>query len=368
MTVRIGLVGARPQVALMVAGIAAGSGAEVMVRQWPDPGHSTGEGSVGVPLGEVAACDLVLVDLGAVPGGVGPGPGARRLARVVGVHLEGERVDATARAGSWGADHLVELPAGQPWLTQLLTTSVEPSTVLAVLGAVGGGGATTVALGCAVAAGSGAWGRDDRTQRGPSSTRADAAESAAALLVDADPMSTGLDLPLGIDDEHGGRWSSIPAGGSALVADSLRASLPHVVGMVVLTGPLDSPADPRIDAVLRTGRADFPATVLDAGRGPAPAGLGPRDAAAVVVPATLAGVVGAHRIVAALPTRRIVLAVRPTGWLPVAEVAAQVGVDCVVEVPTIRGLAEHMDCGDALKGRAGRALRRLGRDIWGALA
>jgi hypothetical protein len=194
------------------------------------------------------------------------------------------------------------------------------------------------------------------------------APSAACLLVDADPCSTGLDLPVGIPDGQGARWSSIPAGAGALVADSLRASLPRIGELCVLTGPIAAPAEPRIGAVLRTGRADFASTVLDVGRGVAPAGLGARDAVAVVTPATLAGVVGSHRVVAGLPTRRIVLAVRPTGWLPPDEVAAQVGVERFVEVPTVRGLAERMDCGDVLVGRTGRALRRIGRDVWEALA
>jgi len=353
MGARIAVVGARAEVALMVAGVAAGCGAEVVADA------------------EVAGCDLVLVDPGDA-GSTGPAgcmaPGPRAQERVVLVGLDGEADQLRDQAGSWRADQVLELPAGQQWLADLLLALARPTRVLAVLGAVGGAGATTVALACAAsAAGAGAGASPEGSEAPEPPGATGASPGCSCLLVDADPRSTGLDLPLGIPDDRGARWDSIPSGGGSLVAESLGASLPRVADLVVLTGAAVIPADPRVQAVLRAGRSSFAATVLDAGRGPVPAGLGPRDAVALVVPATLAGVVGAHRLVADLPTDRVLLAVRPTGWLATAEVAAQVGVDCVVEVPPVRGLAERMDCGDVLSGRPGRSLRRIGADVWAAL-
>ena len=346
MTVRIGLVGARPELALMVAGIAAGCGAQVEqaeVLEPADPGHGW---------------DLVLLDgwgIAELAAASGPGsPMARAVtgdrAPVVVVHLAGESETARPWAAAGGAEHVVELPAGRQWLADLLAGHPGNSTVLAVLGAVGGAGTTTVALACAWAvAGAGT------------------SPTSACLLMDTDPASTGLDLPLGIPEGSGARWADLPAGGGALVADTLLAALPRIGGMAVLTGPVDDPVSPQVAAVMRTGRSDFAHTVVDAGRGPAPGALGRQDAAVIVVPATLAGVVGAHRVMQSIGTRRLLLAVRPSGWLPPAEVADQLGVERFVLLPTVRGLAEHADCGDVLAGRAGRALVRVGRLIWDCL-
>jgi hypothetical protein len=367
MGVRVGLVGARADVALMVAGVAAGCGAEVVTGLGLErPGREDPDGPPcgNAPIGE---CDVVLVD--AVGHAPPPAASARRSgersaavsdapASVVLVHLPGEAHVAMARGSALGADHVVELPTAGAWLGHLLGGLAEPSSVVAVLGAVGGAGATTVAMACASAAGDAATGI---TVPAPAGVP-------GCLLVDVDPGSTGLDLPLGIVGGEGARWSSIPDGAGALVSESLRVSLPRVDDVLVLTGRIPSPADPRVAAVVRAGRADFAATVLDVGRGPGgPSGLCERDAVVLVVPATLSGVVGAHRIIDQLPTRRVALAVRPTGWLPTAEVAAQVGLDRVVTVPAVRGLAERTDCGDVLHGRTGRALRRIGVDVWRAL-
>lgn len=353
---RVGLVGARADVALMVAGVVAGCGAEVVVGS-PALGALGLSGESGAAT--TGTCDIVLVD--PVGHGHPSDPGSagavhRTHPAVVLVHLPGEQAAATACAGTWGAEHVVELPTGQDWLAELLRGLAQPSSVVAVVGAVGGAGATTVALACAASAGAGA----GPSMPGRSGPR-------GCLLVDVDPGSTGLDLPLGIADGRGARWSGIPDGAGLLVAESLRVGLPRVDDVVVLTGRIPVPVGSRVEAVVRAGRADFTATVLDAGRGPAPDGVGEHDAVVLVVPATLSGVVGAHRIIEQLPTRRVALVVRPTGWLPTAEVAAQVGLERVVQLPAVRGLAERMDCGDVLHGRTGRALRRIGGEVWGAL-
>jgi hypothetical protein len=95
--------------------------------------------------------------------------------------------------------------------------------------------------------------------------------------------------------------------------------------------------------------------------------LGPGDAVALVLPATLAGIVAGRRVLEGLVAQQAVVLLRPTGWLPADEVAEQLGVPIALEVPRLRRAAELAECGDLLSGRTGRALRILGEQIWGQL-
>ncbi len=357
MGVQIGLVGQRADLAVEVAALAARAGAS-LVSLGPADLMSVAGGHA-----PAVQADLVLVDaevLGAA-GPVGPegalrgrdvrvgGPGTP----VVVICRPGEVGWARAGAAGLGCDHVVELPLGAPWLVSQLAPE-SGSSVLAVVGAVGGVGATTVAIACAVGAG------------------------ADCLLVDADPDSPGLDLPLGIPEGAGVRWPEIPDTSEPLDPGSLRSALPEVGGVWVVTGsqagrgPVTAggpgfPGSGPVGGVLGVGRAEFTRTVMDAGRG-APVGLaGPGDALALVLPATLAGVVAGRRALAATGAQQVVVLLRPTGWLPADEVAEQLGVPIALEVPRLRRAAELADCGDLLSGRTGRALRALGEQVWGHL-
>ncbi|MGB7980925.1 MAG: hypothetical protein WCF36_09065, partial [Candidatus Nanopelagicales bacterium] len=86
-----------------------------------------------------------------------------------------------------------------------------------------------------------------------------------------------------------------------------------------------------------------------------------------VLPATVAGVVAARRALCGLPVDDVLFLVRPSGWLPVAEVARQLGPGRVLEIPRLPRAAELADCGDLLSGRTGRSLRRLGAQVWAAI-
>ncbi len=338
MGVRIGLLAARADLAVEVAGAAARAGAAL---------HT------GAGWADMAGLDLVLVDVAAGARGLGdPGQVAPLMhdggvGSVVVVCRAEEVAGAQTLAESLAARHVVELPAGAGWLARQLAPAGR-SGVLAVLGAVGGVGASTVAIACAAAAG---------TEGSEPGSR--------SLLVDADPRSPGLDLPLGIAEDDGVRWPGVPDGRSPLDPESLRSALPTVGPVAVLTGALADPGPERIAAVTAVGRAVYARTVLDLGRGPVPAGvLSPPDTVALVVPATVAGVVAARRVRCELPVDDMLVLVRPTGWLPVSEVAAQLGPGPVLEVPRLSRAAELADCGDLLSGRTGRALRRLGAEVW----
>jgi hypothetical protein len=158
-----------------------------------------------------------------------------------------------------------------------------------------------------------------------------------------------------------------------LVPDSLSAGLPLSRGFSVLTSRErdecpNLPDDPRWPAVLSAARRDFAVTILDAGRGDLPEALGSDTCVVLVVPGLLRGLVGARRVLPALRSRRIVVAVRPSKWLSTEEVAEELEIPTAVTIPMIRGMAERIDCGDVLDGSSGRSLQRLGSSIWAELA
>lgn len=343
---QVGLVGGRPELRRQVAGIAAQAGVEVVAVAADARGADLGSPAPG--------CHVLLVDGGPDPGtdargSAGPGglgrwasAGDPQVETIV-VHLPAEGAAASVTAQQVGASAVVELPLGSAWLAERLPRR-RGSPILAVVGAVGGAGATTVALACAAAAGGG------------------------TLLVDADPLSTGLDLPLGIPAAEGGRWAAVPDTEEPLVAESLAAALPRVQGITVVTGPMPDPAGGRIAAVVRVGRAAHRETVVDCGRSPGVVPLEPMDAVVVVTPATLAGVVASRRVLDTVPVERVVVALRPVGWLPADEVAERLEVDALIEVPHLRRLAESAECGEVLFGRAGRDLARLGARVRAVVA
>ena len=375
MSVRIGLVGERADLAVEVASLAAGAGASVLSLQLADVAWAAGGSGHG------AEVDLVLVDVAAarsggsggwgsehvagapVGGGLlasgaehadgrgvpaGEGPWGRPPPTTVVICRSGEGDQARDLASALGCSHVVELPLASPWLASQLAPQCG-SAVLGVVGGVGGVGATTVAMACAVGA------------------------AADCLLVDADPDSPGLDLPLGIPEGQGVRWDQVPDTADPLDPASLRAALPSVGEVSVVTGSgltvhacgVRGPGPGRLGGVVGVGRADFARTVIDLGRGPVHPGLvGPGDALVLVLPATLSGVVAGRRVVQSVPTSELLVLLRPTGWLPAEEVAEQLGVPVAIEVPHLRRAAELADCGDLFTGRTGRALRQLGERIW----
>jgi hypothetical protein len=335
----IELITTRPEVARIVGELAVRAGVGVIA---PAGGTSEAVGD---------GCRLLVVDgsmdtdrsidsldapgRSGVPGRPGP--------PVVVVHLAGEAPVACAFADRAGAVAVVELPAAGSWLVDQMAGPA-PSPVLAVVGALGGAGATTVALAGAVSAGG------------------------DCLLVDADPRSTGLDLPLGIAVDHGGRWDAVPDTTEPLVANTLRSALPRVLGMTVLTGTAPVPGSARVPAAVAVGRSGFQRAVIDCGRDLAGVPLEPGDSLVLVCPATLAGVVGARRVLDATPEGvRAQLAIRPTPWLPTDEIVELLGV-AALELPRLPRLAEAADSGELLSGRAGRDLARLGAGVWQALA
>lgn len=116
-----------------------------------------------------------------------------------------------------GAEHVVSLPDGERWLiTRMRQMHDGPSRqgqIIAVMGACGGAGVSTLACGLA---------------------RAAHANGHDVLLIDADPFSAGIDLILGADQARGSRWADVVTMKGRMHPQSLRDALPSVQGITVL--------------------------------------------------------------------------------------------------------------------------------------
>jgi secretion/DNA translocation related CpaE-like protein len=148
-----------------------------------------------------------------------------------------------------GAEHVVALPEAERWLISRLRSIHEgPSRngqILAVIGACGGAGSSTLAAGLAHAA-------HTSGQR--------------VLLIDTDMMSGGIDLILGADAAPGVRWSDLTDVSGRLSAQSLEQALPKVEGVVVAAPHRHLPSHiaPEVfAAVLDAGIRGFDVVVID---------------------------------------------------------------------------------------------------------
>ncbi|MDQ1288604.1 MAG: hypothetical protein QG622_2170 [Actinomycetota bacterium] len=146
-------------------------------------------------------------------------PGRRGTVLVVRVEGADPPDGLWRQAVTLGAEHVVVLPEGEGWLIERFLDVASPSRrapVLAVVGACGGAGASSLAIALAVAG---------------------AGQGLRPVLVDADPLGGGLDLPLGAEDLPGLRWPELPWVDGRLPAGVIRTALPEVEGVRVLTCP-----------------------------------------------------------------------------------------------------------------------------------
>lgn len=187
---------------------------------------------------------LVLVGGDAAMSLAGSGLGRRR--EVVLVCRE-PTADDWKHAVVVGAEHVVSLPEGERWLIDRIADTGEAAprngSLLAVLGASGGAGASTFATTAA------AGGRDGRV-----------------LLVDADPFGGGLDVLLGMESVPGARWPDLAHARGRLGAEALADALPHSGRLHVLTWgrePRPALADDVVAAVLDAATRGFDLVVAD---------------------------------------------------------------------------------------------------------
>ena len=148
-----------------------------------------------------------------------------------------------------GADQLVRLPEADAWLAELLTQA-DPGQqadgqLLAVTGASGGSGASSVALGLAAAI----------SKRGR-----------RALLIDGDAAGGGLDLLLGAEGQAGSRWPDLADVSGRLSPSSVLPGLPTAHGIALVSSARHALVEPSPEAwasLLDFGRRNFDVVIVD---------------------------------------------------------------------------------------------------------
>jgi secretion/DNA translocation related CpaE-like protein len=251
-----------------------------------------------------------------------------------------------------GAERVVELPEGAPWLYERLGRSLEPepaAEVVVVLGAVGGAGTSTLAA---------VLSQQARPAGG------------VAVLVDLDPSGAGLDVLLGAEQERGARWDEL-AGVAGRVDESvLLEALLEADGVRVLSWPSAGEVEPDAAAVTHVlhalGRCPG-VVVVDAGRATdlrALASLPLATRVVVVVPLRVRAVAAARRLVERLPhqVRPLVVVREPApGGLSVADVEAALGLPVVATLEEDRRCASTEEIGGSVPSSSmwRRACRQL---------
>ncbi|MCF6506248.1 septum formation initiator [Blastococcus sp. MG754426] len=243
-----------------------------------------------------------------------------------------------AAAVEAGAERVAVLPADEGWLLSRCAAAVrapaERGRLVAVGGACGGAGASTLAAAVALAAPGG------------------------AVLVDADAWGGGLDLLLGAELAEGLRWPDLAGLRGEVAGDALLGALPGVAGIHLVSadragaGPIP---DAALSAVVGAGRGSGRPVVVDLPR-PGCAGpgrgaqevLADADLAVLVVPARLRAATAARQLVGAAGSpwsaAHLVVRTLPGGLLP-GDVAEVVGRPVVAELPHDRGAVARAERG-----------------------
>ncbi|AVZ41010.1 chromosome partitioning protein [Dietzia sp. JS16-p6b] len=252
-------------------------------------------------------------------------------------------------------DEVVRLPSGTADLVGALLAPVASArgSLVAVVGAVGGCGVSTLAAAIAVRA----------------------ADFGRTLLVEADPRGTGIDLVLGVESEPGLRIEDVRAELGGPDPDALWGAAPEIVtGCRVLARSRDrdeapvarSASDGALGAV-SAHRSAGGLVVCDVGGFAAgdPV-LARADLVVVVTRADFQGAVAAGRITHDLAGVTLVIRAHRGDPLEPADVADAAGVarwHVLPEVRSVRRLAGNGALGGALETGALRSrwpLRRLG--------
>ena len=200
------------------------------------------------------------------------------------------------------------------------------ASVIAVLGACGGAGASVLAASVCRAAGD-------------------------ATLVDTHRCSGGLDLLLGLEHTPGARWGEIDFGAEGAVSRAqLRAALPATDdGVALLTFPRTQVADP-----FRLGAEDVNAVVAAASSAgvtvvDAPLALLPDrcDLAVIVLRPELRAAAAAARVVAECNAAGVAnaLVLRQGAWASLGqeEVEHTAKASVIAQVAGVRGLTKQLD-------------------------
>ncbi|MCZ3385775.1 MAG: septum site-determining protein [Actinomycetia bacterium] len=261
-----------------------------------------------------AAAPLVLLDAAlvepALDGLTVPRPGLVVVSRAIEDSMLWRQVVAI------GAEHVVELPHGAPWLFERFGRSLDAdptANLVVVAGAVGGAGASTLAAALA---------------------RHAQNAGMQAVLVDLDPLGGGLDLMVGAEDDTGARWDELAGITGRVDERVLLDALPTAEGLPLLSWPAASDLEPGpsavgqvLDALCRQPGL----VVVDAGRTADPraaVALAKCQSLVLVVPLRVRAVAAARRLLRRVPAHvaPIVVAREPApGGLSPDDVTAALG-------------------------------------------
>lgn len=240
---------------------------------------------------------------------------------------------------SVGAQLVVTLPGGDTELVAALSDAAHRDDdgrgpAVAVVGGRGGAGTSVFAVALA--------------QSAP-----------AALLVDGDPWSGGIDLVLGSEDEPGLRWPDLALQGGRLGYPALRDALPRRGAVSVLSSGrtgVDIEAGP-LGAVVDAGCRGGVTVVCDVPRrctAAAETALDAADLVVIVTPADVRSCAAAAAVrpwvVACNPNVGVVVRGPAPGGLRAAEVAR------IVDLPLLAAMRPQPGLHDALE-RGGLRLR-----------
>lgn len=175
-----------------------------------------------------------------------------------------------------------------------------------------------------------------------------------ALLIDADPWSSGIDLVVGGEHETGLRWPDLELRGGRLSYEALREALPRVHDVSVLSGGRgggDVDAVP-LGAVIEAGSRGGTTVVCDVPRrstGAAEIALASADLVVVMTSADVrscaAAAVVARWVSAVNPNSGVVVRGPAPGGLRSVEVAEIVGLPLLAAMRPQPGMAAALERG-----------------------
>ncbi|WP_051470513.1 septum site-determining protein Ssd [Arthrobacter sp. 35/47] len=277
---------------------------------------------------------------------------------VIVLGIEGEEAGAWASAASCNADRVAILPQAAGWLAEhlgMLQRAQDEGTVVGVLGAAGGVGASMVSAWLAAGAGS---------------------RNLRPLLVDGDPLGGGLELALGSEALPGVRWPDLGEVRGTLNPDQLVSALPSLEGFSLLSMGVDPPppgilASTAVPPVMEAARAAYGVTLVDVARGwSADGSLLPYcDSILLVVPGRTRAISAARAQVAQLHPLPIRAVIRgPLGPdLDPQRIADALGLPCAGYLPHLRAADERENQGRILDLARRRAVRSFVRSTLDAI-
>lgn len=197
--------------------------------------------------------------------------------------------------------------------------------VIAVMGAVGGAGTSTLASAIALSCEN-------------------------AVLIDADPSSGGVDLLLGIEESPGMRWNDLVLRQGDVRSDDLIAAFPKTAqGLSVLTvargNDVRTIDDTTLNAVIRSLRGHT-SVVVDLLRGTsiADSALDAADCVVLCIPAEIRAVAAAEKLVQQMRARniKVVGVLRHRLWSSVdaTDVERAAHLDVVAEIGNLSRLTK----------------------------